>query len=276
MPTNKPLTSKQLMEGVNPEWILLVGRYATGKSSAIVSVAQWIEMTQPDATFFVIDSEKKFRSAFRGFGNDTPKNIVYYVCNSMDDCLLALEDIFSKAKPYDWIAIESMGRIWEFAQDLGYKAVSGMGKAAYMERRREAEGKKGAVTPKPDELWQVTNGAHNGEFVEALAQHKDADCRLPLNVIMSTTTTKPPKPDAFIKESVDRKAIRIELGIDVGIEGAPRIPNYAETMCFLEQKAGAITCRVLRDNLSTKEESRIEFDVPDRKSWAITFWEQCR
>ena len=109
---NKPLTSAQLMSGpAIPEWILLVGRYATGKSSAIVSVAQWIELTQPDAKFYVIDTEKKFRSALQGFKADAPNNIVYYRCDSMDECLLALVDILTSIKPGDWIAIESNRRV---------------------------------------------------------------------------------------------------------------------------------------------------------------------
>jgi hypothetical protein len=269
VPTNKPLSSEQMLDGPPVrEWILLVGRYATGKSSAIVSVAQWVEMTQPSAKFHVIDTEKKFRSALQGFRGDAPKNISYHACHSMDDAINALATILDTYKLGDWVAVESMGRLWEYAQDLGYRAVTDTGKAEYMQRRR---GNKSAVTPKPDELWSVTKGAHDGAFLDLLNQHKDN-----LNVIMSTTTTKPPKPDAFIKESQDRKAIRVELGIDVGIEGAPRIPNYAETMCFLEQKAGAIACRVLRDNLSSLDDPRQEFDVPDRKSWASTFFPMCR
>lgn len=268
----KPLTSAQLLSGpAIPEWILLVGPYATGKSSDIVATAVWIEMTVPDATFYVIDTEKKFRSALQSFKEDAPKNIVYYPCHSMDDAILALAEIVSKYKPGDWIAIESMGRLWEYAQDMGYKAVTGQAKAEYMQRRRKD--KSAPVTPHPDELWSIVKGAYDGEFLEVLTQHKDF-----INVIMSTTTTRPPKanPNAKIQESQDRKAIRLELGVDLGIEGAPRLPNYAETMCFLEQRNGVITCRVLRDNLSTLENGRVEFEVADKKAWAMTFWEQCR
>lgn len=270
MPPAKPLTSAQLLSGPPiRELIMLAGKDGTGKSCAIVSTAYYVGLTNPDATFYVIDSENKFRSAMKSFGADAPTNISYYKCSDMNAVTDAVAKIIANHKPGDWLGVESMGRIWERAQDMGYQAVSGLSKAAYLERKRETGSK--AITPKPDELWSVVKGAHDGAFVDLLTQTDD------LNVIMSTPIAKPPKPDAFIKESADRKAVRVELGIDMGIEGAPRLPYYIETLCLLDVRAGNVTCRILRDNLSTIEDNtRIEFPVPDRKSWALTFWEQCR
>lgn len=266
-----PLSSKDLLSGPPiRELIMLAGKDGVGKTSAIVSTAYYIGMVNPDATFYVIDTENKFRSAMKAFGADAPTNIQYYKCSDMNAVTNATAEILSKHKQGDWLGVESLGRIWERAQDMGYQAITGIGKAEYMEKRREAAGKKAPVTPSPDQLWSVVKGAHDGAFFDLLTQSDS------LNVIMSTPIAKPPKPDAFIKESVDRKAVRVELGIDVGLEGAPRLPYYIESLLLMDLKAGKVSCRVLRDNLSVLDDSRIEFDVPDRKSWAITFWEQCR
>jgi hypothetical protein len=272
----KPLSSAQLMSGPPiRELIMLAGKDGTGKSCAIVSTAYYVGLTNPDATFYVIDTENKFRSALKSFGADMPTNIRYYKTTTMNEVTDATAEILAQHKPGDWLGVESMGRVWERAQDMGYNVIKGMGKAAYMEERREkikagGSQKDNPVTPKPDELWSIVKGAHDGAFVDLLTQTDD------LNVIMSSPIARPPKPDAFIKENQDRKTVRIELGIDMGIEGAPRLPYYVETLCLLDVRAGQVSCRILRDNLSTIDPSRIEFDVPDRKSWAVEFWGQCR
>src|SRR5579859_6495436 len=249
---------------------MLAGEDGVGKSSALISLAWYVEQTQPEAKFFIMDTENKIRSTLKSFGKEAPQNIVYYKCDTMNQVTAVTAEVLEKHKPGDWLGVESMSRIWERAQDMGYQAITGTGKADYMERRREKAGKKEPVTPRPDELWSIVKGAHDSAFLDLLTQSDT------LNVILTTIVAKPPKPDAFIKESVDRKAIRFELGIDVGLEGSPRLPYYMESLMLLEMKGGVVSCRVLRDNLSKLENGRIEFEVPDRKSWAMEFFGQCR
>lgn len=265
-----PLSTQQLMSGPPlREFIVLAGKDSVGKSCSLVSLAWYIEQTAPDATCYVIDTENKFRSALRSFGDDAPKNILYYKCDNMNMVTDALEDILKLAKPGDWVMVESMDRVWEKAQDMGYKAVTGLEKAAYLEKRRAA-GKAGPVTPKPDDLWSVVKGAHDGAFMDLLSQSDT------LNVILTTTLAKVKADSSFMKENADRKAARIELGMDAGISGAPRLPYYPETLCLLKLKEGKVSCQVLRDNLSVNEDSRTEFDGFGRKEWAQTFWATCR
>lgn len=265
-------SSEDLLSGdPSREFILICGKDGVGKSCSIVSLAWYIQLLlNPEATFYVIDTENKFRTALRGFGEDAPTNIVCYKTDDMNQVTWALNDIMSKHKPGDWVAVESMSRVWERAQDLGYMAVSGYSKVEYMERRAEMEGKKAPVTPSPDQLWNVTKGAHDGAFLDKLAQSET------LNVILSTTLSKPPKEGSFIKENADRRAMRAEVGIDSGIEGAPRLPYYVETLCMLEMKNGGVKCRVLRDNVSPNDETRLEFEVEGKKTWATNFWTSCR
>jgi hypothetical protein len=265
-----PLTSSDLMSG-DPlrELILIGGKDGVGKTCAIVSMAVQVELMDPSAKFYVIDSENKFKSAMRAFGADAPSNIMYYQVKDMNQITATTRQIVEEHSPGDWLAVESMSRIWEKAQDLGYMAVSGFTKPEYMEARR-GEGKKAPVTPQPDQLWSITKGAHDGAFLDTLIQCND------LNVIMSTILSKPPKEGGFMKESPERRALRMELGIDVGLEGAPRLPYYVETLILFDMKNGNVTCRILRDNLSALEDSRVEFLIEGRKGWASTFWAECR
>jgi hypothetical protein len=259
-------SASQLMDDTPiPEFILLAGKDSTGKSSALVSLLWYLQQISPDVTGYVIDTENKFRSAVKSFGTDAPTNFMYYKCDNMNHVTYATAEIIKKHKPGDWLLCESLSRIWERAQDLAYNAIEGMDKVEYMERR----GRKGSPIPQPDKFWNIAKGAHDGAFFDLLTQSIDLNC------IFTAPLAKPQK-EGFIKENVDRKAIRVELGIDANIEGAPRTPYYVQTLAMLDLKAGAVTCRILRDNNSTLEDARIEFPVSNRKSWALEFWTNCR
>jgi len=249
---------------------MLAGKDSVGKTCSLVSLCWYIEQTQPDATCYVLDTENKFKAALRSFGTDAPNNISYYKCDNMNAVTDALEEVMKRAKVGDWVMVESMDRIWEKAQDLGYQAIAGTDKASYMEKRRAAKGQKMPATPQPDQLWGIIKGAHDSAFLDLLSMSDS------LNVALTTTLSKPPKNDGFMKENQDRKAVRVELGMDAGIAGAPRLPYYVETLCLLELRDGKVSCRVLRDNLSVNDDSRITFDGFGRKEWAQTFWSQCR
>lgn len=269
--TVRPQTTSQLMDSTVPirEFIMLGGKDSTGKTSALVSLARYVELMNSEATAHVIDSENKFKGAMRSFGPDAPTNIMYYKCSNMNEVTSSTATVLEKHKPGDWLMVESLSRIWEYAQDLGYQAIEGISKIEYLERRRNKD-HKGSPIPRPDDFWAVVKGAHDSAFFQLLTQ-VDA-----LNVICTTTVAKPPKERVNLKENVDRKALRVELGIDSNLEGAPRLPYYVESLALLDLVGGNVTCRILRDNLSTKDESRIEFPVPDKKSWGFAFYENCR
>lgn len=265
----KSFSSAELLAGPPlREFILLAGKDSVGKSSAIVSLAWYIEQTQPDAKFYVIDTENKFVSALKSFGTDAPRNILYYKCDDMNAITDAIDEVMSKHQRGDWCAVESMARVWDRAQDLAYRATSGVSKVEYLEKRPKS-GKGSGPIPSPDDFWKIAKGAHDGAFLDLLSGSTT------LNVILSTTVLKP-KADGFMKENADRKAARVELGMDVGMGGAPALPYQPETLCLLERVQGKVTCRVLRDNLSVLDDSRIDFDVENRKVWAANFWSQCR
>jgi energy-coupling factor transporter ATP-binding protein EcfA2 len=274
---NAPLTLAELLALPSREMIIVAGKDGSGKSSALVSLAAFMEAFHPGNQFWVIDTENKLPPVLKSWGTDAPKNIAYYHCPVMNDITEATDQILQMATPGDWLAVESMSRVWEKAQDLGYNAVTGLDKAIYLERRKEKMQRENLnlknappVTPRPDDLWSITKGAHDGAFLERISQHET------LNVLLTTTIAKPPRADSFRKESEGRKEVRSEFGIDVGIEGAPRLPYYAQTLCLLDRREGKTFCRVVRDNLTTRDDSGIEFEVPGRKMWAPAFMAECR
>lgn len=267
-------STAELLRTPGREFLMLVGKDGAGKSASIVAIAAFVQQVlNPEATFFVIDTENKFPTALRSYGPDAPTNIEYYKTDTMNDVTDAIDIVMEKRKEGDWLAVESMSRIWERAQDMGYRAVSGFDKPTYLEKRRAQKSaglNQAPVIPKPDDFWNVVKGAHDGAFLDLISQSTT------LNAILSTTISKPPKGDSFIKENATRKEARAEFGMDAGIDGAPRIPYYVETLCILDVKAGKVSCRVVRDNCSTLEEPRVEFDVEGRKMFGFAFWTACR
>jgi hypothetical protein len=249
------------------EFILLAGKDGVGKTSALISLAEFVAGMWPEATVFVLDTENKFRVTLQSYGS-VPPNLVYYKVDNMNEITEAFDEIMKARKPGDWLFVESMGRVWERAQDLGYQAIVGTAKAAYMEKRRATPtgGKMPPVTPKPDDLWSVIKGAHDSAFLDIISATDD------LNVVRSTTTQKAKPERTNRQESPDRKAFKVEFGLDLGLDGAPRLPTYVHTMLLLDREGGNVGCRVLRDNGSRLLDPRVSFDVPNRKSFAESFW----
>ena len=278
-----PLTgSDMLAEEAGREFILIGGKDGVGKTSALVSIAMVVNgktddlegcvIFNPAAKVYVLDTEHKFASVYRQFGKNAPDNIIYYYCQTMDELLSAFEKTMQDAKPGDWVMVESAARIWEHAQDLAYREVSGLSKAEFLAKRRAASdgGKKGSPIPQPDHFWNIAKSAHDAEFVQVLVARDD------LNVAVTTIITKPPREAPNRSENVDRKALRQEFGLDAGLGGAPTLPYQPETLVLLDRVRGDVKASVLRDNNSVLEIGAIDFWVPTKKSFGLEWMRNCR
>lgn len=257
-----------LTDGPTREFILLAGKDGVGKTNALISLAEFVSQLAPEATVFVIDTENKFRAALASYGS-VPPNLSYYQCGTMNDVTEAFDAIMGLRKSGDWLFVESAGRIWERAQDMGYQAVAGTGKAEYMEKRRAmaASGlKPPPVTPKPDDLWSIIKGAHDGAFLDVIADTSD------LNVVFTTGVARVKEARSNRKENVDRVDFRAETGIDLNLDGAPRLPYYIQTGVLLDRTNGNVTARIWRDNVSKLDDPAITFAVPTRRDFAMQFW----
>ena len=282
-----PLTSADLLAGeAGREFILIGGKDGVGKTSALVSIAmvvngkqdadaiEWcVPLINPSAKVYVLDTEHKFASVMRQFGANAPDNIIYYYCQNMDAVLAAFERIQRDIHPGDWIMAESAARIWEHAQDLAYREVSGLSKAEFLAKRRSqggvVDGKKGPI-PQPDHFWNIAKTAHDGEFLQVLVARDD------LNVAMTTIIVRPPREAPNRSENVDRKELRMEFGLDAGLGGTPTLPYQPETLVILDRIRGAVKASVLRDNNSVLDNGRVEFWVPGKKDFGPEWMKTCR
>ncbi len=281
-----PLTSADLLAGeAGREFILIGGKDGVGKTSALVSIAmvvngrqdtadiEWcVPLINPSAKVYVLDTEHKFASVLRQFGDNAPGNIVYYYCQTMDELLYAFEQVQKSIKPGDWIMPESMARIWEHSQDMAYREISGMSKSEYLSKLREegsVGGKKGPI-PNPDHFWNIAKTAHDGEFLQKLIARDD------INVAMTTIMARPPREAPNRKENVDRKELRMEFGIDSGLGGTPTLPYQPETLVLLDRIRGSVKASVLRDNNSALEDGSVDFWVPTKKSFGPEWMRNCR
>lgn len=282
-----PLTSTDLLATkAGREFILIGGKDGVGKTSALVSIAmvvngkgeasdiEWcIPIINPSAKVFVMDTEHKFASVYRQFGGNAPDNIVYYYCQSMDAVLAAFDCVKRDARLGDWVMVESAARIWEHAQDLAYREVSGLSKAEFLAKRRSqggvVDGKRSPI-PQPDHFWNIAKTAHDGEFLQVLVSRDD------LNVVMTTIVVRPPREAPNRRENVDRKELRVEFGLDAGLGGTPTLPYQPETLVLLDRIQGAVKASVLRDNNSVLDDGRVEFWVPGKKSFGPEWMKNCR
>lgn len=265
------------------ELLEIGGKDSSGKTTFLVSMLRFLELFRPEAHGFVIDSEKKFRSILKSFGADAPRNFTYYPVDGMGEAISSLDDVMAKRNPGDWVMVESASRLWEFAQGYGYETLAGVTKKEYLDARvgdKMPTGivKKNSPIPFPStedmdrKFWPMVKNAHDGQFFNRLTEPED------LNVIFTTTIARPKKEDqnSKVKESPDRKALRVELGIDANLEGAPRLPYFPETLCLFHLERGQFTCQVLRDNLSQSDNSRTTFTITDKKLGGTAFEYWCR
>lgn len=280
----KAMTPDQLMQVERErEFMLIGGKDGVGKTSAIVAIAAVVagyvddpsqhSMFNPDAVMHVLDTENRFAKAYRKFGAMAPQNISYYYCGDMDQTLLAFEVILKSIKPWDWLAVDSMARIWEMAQDLGYNEVSGMRKSEFLEKRRLAmDGgqKGGSPIPHPDQFWNIVKSAHDRHFLNVLVARED------INVVMTTIQTRAPRELPNRQENKDRKDFRTEFGIDSNMGGAPTLPYQPDTVVLLDREKGRVKAQVLKDTSPFNDDPRVEFWVPGFREFGVEFSKMCR
>ena len=276
-----PLTPSDLLaEDAGREFILIGGKDGVGKTSALISIAMVVNgkvddldgcvIFNPGAKVYVLDTEHKFASVYRQFGNSAPDNIVYYYCQSMDAFLAAFERVMRDVRPGDWVMVESAARLWEHSQDLAYREVSGLSKAEFLAKRRAEAGGKGSPIPQPEHFWNIAKNAHDGMFLSTLVARDD------LNVAMTTIIVRPPREAPNRKENIDRKELRVEFGLDAGLGGTPTLPYQPETLVLLDRVRGSVHASVLRDNNSMLDNGRVEFPVEGKKDFGLAWMRNCR
>jgi hypothetical protein len=174
-----------------------------------------------------------------------------------------------KSKTGDWICVDSMSKIWELSQDLGYKQVAGIGKQDYLAERRAGKTNAKSPIPSPDQFWNLVKDAHDANFMDPMIQ----DTRR--NILWITGLSKVPR----IRENAERKEWRLTRGIDMDAMGAPRLPYQPHTVLMYEwvysinAKMSRVAVRVLKDRGGAQG---VTFELNDEYDFPLAFFEYCR
>jgi len=254
----KFFTAEDLEGYQEREFIELVGHPKSGKSYAILSLADAWQRLNPDRLVYILDTEDGIKKTWK-HAFPSVKNIRYVHCANMDAVILTLDEVIGKLNPQDWLSIESLSRIWEFSQNLGYEAVTGMKKAEYLDKRMTD--KKGPITPRPDQLWQVVKNAYQRNFIDVLVE-------LPCHTLVTTTLGR---VSPF--ESATRREVKASLGLNVAPDGDPRNPYYPDTVLLMTKEADGFWCSVLGDRGGENPGEQVRFKV---ENWYLDFISNCR
>ena len=217
----RPLTEQEFAIFKPREYILLIGSPASGKSHTVLSTVYMASKLEK-ARGYIIDTEGGILKLWKTrFSDLAPgKGINYYSVSSIEEFLDTFDEIRPELKAGDWLAVESLVRLWEWAQSYTYEAITGLTKLAYLEKRLiEREGKRlSSPIPQPDLFWQIAKHHYQRCFLDQLQS-------LPCN-IMLTTTLSADKPPGMTSEA--RKEMVKFAGVSA--DGWPRGPYYPDTL----------------------------------------------
>ncbi len=268
-----PITSNDLASIYTREFIELVRFPRSGKSHAVLDLAHAWKRLYPNNHLYGIDTENGLIKEWKKRPVD---NFELWRCSSMDEVLFSFDAIRErKLDKQDWLIVESMSRIWGFAQDLGYGEIAGMSRSAYLSMRFEkmnSKEKVPPVTPDAGNLWQIVKNAHSRNFMDEIV-------KLECNVLLTTTLKLPgiernTKEGSKIRESQARKDARLSIALDMGIEGEPRNPYYPDTILMMyREESGSYSCKVLGDRSWDSPDKNITFTV---ENFWFDFVEKCR
>jgi hypothetical protein len=202
-----------------PERILLFGPPGAGKSTAILNL-----FSQVKGRKFLIDTEDGIDEIWRlCFPN---LKFTHYLPETITEFLDAFEEVAKEASPGDWIAIESLARIWDWAQDVAYNEIVGMDKEEFLERALQRAGgkiKRFAPIPNPEMFWPIAKHAFCRKFIFKIQ-------KLPCHLIL-TSTAQIGKPERFKSDAL--KELEKFLNFDITPEGWTRSAAQVSAVVFL-------------------------------------------
>ena len=245
-------TSGDLLMERTTELIVLAGKDGVGKTSGLMSIADWVSKNSPEAQIYVLDAEKLggFAKVLKAFGNQAPGNIMYVHCEGPERFMAAWEEIKRRAKPAtetfagDWIFIETAGSVWTMAQDFGHLIVEGVTKSEFLARKREVGGGRlsGSPNPRnPDRYWNYVYEFYREGFMRQVLNMK-------VNIVL---TARMKKMEGRPGQAPNPKRVDFsdEHGIDLGVEGQPDLTGDMDTTIMLQKRRGIVHAVVLKDRV---------------------------
>ena len=259
----EPLTADKLDEYTSLEFILLLGTAGTGKSYAILSLADAWQRLTPEGKVYIIDTEtciaKTWKAAFRHV-----RNISLWhgeAVNNADKFIDVFNELSARVTPADWLCIESDTRVWDMSQDTGWLKVTGQTKDRYLSQRLT---QGGPVTPQPDQLWQVVLDIYRRRFRDVLTN----SLKLKTNILITTGLTKgSPRINPARRETMKL------LNIDITPDGHAENTRNPDTVVMLNRETDNYWAEVLKDRGGDKPGKVIRFKVDN--FW-FDFTDNCR
>jgi hypothetical protein len=175
---------------------LIFGPTAVGKTSAILSIARQF----PNNTLRVIDTDGGYEKIAKEVFSEI-ENFEIFECDSMKDVVEAWDLVVATAAPDDWLGIDLIDTIWEYAQNAW--ALAQHGTPYIMEYLMEKQRTEPIVDDKRKpifgmdqfETWPAINFMHNYLFADKLK-------RPPCNIVAAAGLR-----DMTGKESEEIKSI---------------------------------------------------------------------
>ncbi len=259
----KPITIDDLQTYQPLEFILLLGAAGTGKSYAILSLAEAWQRLTPEGKVYVIDTETGIAKTWKAAFSHVRNILLYHgeTVNDADKFIDVFSELTTQVTSTDWLCIESDTRVWDMCQDMGWLKVTGQVKDKYLSQRL-VQG--GPVTPQPDQLWQVVLDAYRRRFRDVLVD----SLRLKTNILVTTGLTKgSPRVTPARRETMKL------LNIDVTPDGHAENTRNPDTVIMLTRETDGYWAEVLKDRGSDKPGEQVRFKV---ENFWLDFMDNCR
>lgn len=146
------------------ERILTFGAAGSGKSTAWLSTAKWLQEQGSTATFWVLDTDRAASRMLAGVKFAGLTNIKVAVCRNWPELVAATDAALDRARAGDWLVVDMVDKVWEYAQAHFVNVMHGVDMEAYLLTVRKALGAN-SKNLKPFEGmidWPVINGMYKG------------------------------------------------------------------------------------------------------------------
>ncbi|MCK9598319.1 MAG: hypothetical protein M0R06_04720 [Sphaerochaeta sp.] len=240
-----PLSIENIDDYELLEFLLLMGPGGSGKSHNILELAQAWKRVMPGGIVYCIDAETGLAKEYKLKYSHLDNIRIWHGEHTAD--IWKFLEVFHGLKPLlttkDWLCIESDTKIWSYAQDAGYRQVTGMSKDEYLSDRldkaREGQTKVGGVTPDPENLWQVVGDLYRRRFRDVLT----SEIRLRTNVLITTGFNI----EGHRKNAARRMSMDL-LGLTgVVADGHAEVTRNPDTVIALSREKDSYMAQVVKD-----------------------------
>ncbi|MHB8995450.1 MAG: DEAD/DEAH box helicase family protein [Armatimonadota bacterium] len=152
------------VEFVEQERILAFGAAGSGKSTAWLETAKWLQAAGSLATFWVLDTDRSAGRMMAGEKFAGLHQVKIAPCTNWSELVAATDAALDRARPGDWLVVDMVDKVWEYAQAHFVQTMHGKDMDAYLLQVRKALGAN-SKNLKPFEGmvdWPCINGLYKG------------------------------------------------------------------------------------------------------------------